>query len=210
MRHDWDRIRAEYISGSESLRSLAAKHKVSLSSLGTRAAREDWAEARDTERKRVRGMAMARSRERRVKREAAALERVEGQIERIIGEIERALEDGEQLYRHIIYVGKGKQDEQVLAKLDTKAARDYVAMLHELKEMLDEYNGTIQKREREELKLKKARLKLDTQKAGLQGSVDEGETGVIMMPPLDNGPVEELVIGGEETGTREESGETDV
>lgn len=189
MRNDWDRIRGEYISGTDSLRALAAKHGISLSLIGGRAAREDWAELREQERKRVRGMALSRSREKRVKREAAALERVEGQIEWIIGEIERALEDPEQLYRHIIYVGKGKQDEETLQKMDTKAARDYVAMLHELKTMLDEYADTLGKREREELRLKKARLKLDTQKAGLN-QMDDDNTGIVLLPPVEPLPPE--------------------
>lgn len=186
MRHDWARIRGEYITGKESLRALAERCGVSLSQIALRSAREGWQEQRDEERERVRRMAMTKSRARRVKREAAALEQVEGQIEHIIGEIGRALDDEEQLHRHIIYIGKGEQAEKVLAKLDTKAARDYVAMLHELKAMLDEYGGSLGKREAEELKLKKARLKLDTKRAGLAGGADDGETGVILLPPVED------------------------
>ena len=44
---DWRKIRAEYIRGSVSYRSLAKKHGVSFSSLQRRATREKWTDYRD-------------------------------------------------------------------------------------------------------------------------------------------------------------------
>lgn len=194
MKHDWKAIRAEYVAGGGSLRALAEKHGVSLALIGTRSAREGWQEDREAETERVRRLAMSASRARRVKREAASLEKVEGQTERLIDMISTALEDPIQLYRHLVYVGKGAQEEQILGKLDTKAARDYVSMLHELKAMLDEYGQNMDKRTTEDLKLKKARLKLDTRKAGLN-EVSQGESGVILMPALDTGSTVTVEVG---------------
>lgn len=194
MKHDWKAIRAEYVAGGGSLRALAEKHGVSLALIGTRSAREGWQEDREAETERVRRMAMSATRARRVKREAASLEKVEGQTERIIDMISTALEDPTQLYRHLVYIGKGAQEEQILGKLDTRAARDYVGMLHELKAMLDEYGNNMDKRTTEDLKLKRARLKLDTRKAGLN-EVSQGESGVILMPPLDTGSTVTVEVG---------------
>lgn len=43
---DWNRIKAEYVSGTDSLRELSTKHKVPWSTLRSRAYREKWGEDR--------------------------------------------------------------------------------------------------------------------------------------------------------------------
>lgn len=43
---DWNRIKAEYVSGTDSLRELSAKYKVPWSTLRQRAYREKWGEDR--------------------------------------------------------------------------------------------------------------------------------------------------------------------
>ncbi len=43
---DWNRIKAEYVSGTDSLRMLSEKHSVPFSTIRRRSEREGWAEAR--------------------------------------------------------------------------------------------------------------------------------------------------------------------
>lgn len=45
-RIDWDLIKTEYITGNGSLRSIAKKHKVSLTDIGVRSSREKWVDER--------------------------------------------------------------------------------------------------------------------------------------------------------------------
>jgi len=194
VRKDWAAIRAEYVTGKISLRQLAEKHKVSLSNLSIHAAREDWVEERDREREKMNRSVQARTREKRIKREAAALERITGEAEQIIEQIDRALQDPEQLYRHILYTAKGIQGETVLGKLDTKAARDYVSMLLDLKAMMEGMGGIMDRKTMEELKLKKARLNLDKQKAGLNQEA-EGETGIALLPAVEETAESEVIVG---------------
>lgn len=196
MRKDWAAIRGEYVTGEIGLRALAEKYHVSLSTLAVHAAREDWVEEREKEREKILRSAQARSREKRIKREAVALERLTGLSEAIIDAIDRALEDPEQLYRHVIYVGKGTQGEEVLAKLDTKAARDYVAMISELQAVFTSAGGILDKKTAEDLKLKRARLNLDKQKAGLNQE-SEGDTGIALLPPVEETAETEVVVGDE-------------
>ncbi len=199
MRTDWAAIKAEYVATGTGLRALAEKHHVSLSTLGIHAAREDWVEAREEAQRKIVESALEKSRRKRANREQQALERLMDQAEKIIGEIDRALEDPYQLYRHIIGIGKGKQEEQTLGKLDTKAARDFVGMIAELQEVVATSGGILDKKTAEDLKLKRARLNLDKQKAGLNGT-QEGESGIALLPAVEDDAENEVVVGddGEE------------
>lgn len=199
MRTDWAAIKAEYVATGTGMRTLAEKYHVSLSALGTHAAREDWVEAREAEQKRIAESAVARSRRKRANREQAALERLMDQAEKLISAIDLALEDPYQLYRHIIGIGKGEQEEQTLGKMDTKAARDFVGMIAELQEVVATSGGILDKKTAEDLKLKRARLNLDKQKAGLNGT-PEGESGIALLPQVETDAESEVVVGddGEE------------
>ena len=194
MRKDWTAIKAEYVTGKISLRELAEKYHISLSTIGTRAAREDWAEEREQERAKIAQSVQAKTREKRIKREAVALERITGEAEKLIDEVAQSLEDPDQLYRHVIYTMKGIQEEKVLGKLDTKAARDYVSMLLDLKALMADMGGILDKKTAEELRLKKARLNLDKQKAGLNQE-SESDTGIALLPAVEESAENEVVIG---------------
>ena len=51
---DWNRIKAEYVSGVESLRSLSEKHCVPFSTIRRRAEREKWSADREAARIEIR------------------------------------------------------------------------------------------------------------------------------------------------------------
>lgn len=194
MRRDWERIRAEYITGTETLRQLAERLKIPLSTIFNQASKGGWVEEKERERARIQAGVQAKAREKRIKREAVALERVETQIERLLDEIERALADPVQLYRHILYTERGIQGEVELGKMDTKSARDIMAILSEMKASLDSMGGVLDKRTAVEIRLKKQRLKLDQRKAGLEGKTDDDHTGVVILPAIEDGDVEEVIV----------------
>ncbi len=193
MRRDWDAVRAAYVTGTETLRQLAERMAIPTSSLFRRASADGWVEAKEAERQRIAESVQARTRAKRIKREAAALERVETQIERLLREIERALQDEQQLYRYIVKGQDGSQ-ELTFGKMDTRAARDLMAILAEMKASLEGMGGVLDKRTAEEIRLKKARLKLDQRKAGLEGKADDEATGVIVLPEIDSGDVETVEV----------------
>lgn len=194
MRRDWEKIRAEYVTGTETLRQLGERLGIAYSTISRVAAKEDWVEAKEKERIRISESVQAKAREKRIKREAAALERVETQIERLLEEIERALADPLQLYRHILYTERGIQGEVELGKLDTKSARDIMSILADMKASLEGMGGILDKRTAEEIRLKKQRLKLDQRKAGLEGKADDDHTGVVILPAIEDGEIEEVVV----------------
>ncbi len=47
MRRDWDTLKAEYAQGNCTLRDLAAKHHLTLGSIGRHAAADGWLQARE-------------------------------------------------------------------------------------------------------------------------------------------------------------------
>ena len=50
---DWNAIKAQYISGSTSMRKLAVEHGVPFATLRDRAIREEWTKGRNTVRNRI-------------------------------------------------------------------------------------------------------------------------------------------------------------
>lgn len=194
VRRDWERIRAEYITGTETLRQMAERLKIPFSTVFNRASKDGWVEAKEEEKEKIQASVQAKAREKRIKREAAALERVETQIERLLEEIERALADPVQLYRHILYTERGIQGEVELGKMDTKSARDIMSILADMKASLEGMGGILDKRTAEEIRLKKQRLKLDQRKAGLEGKADDETTGVVLLPAIDDSEPEEVVV----------------
>lgn len=52
-RHNWSKIRAEYVSTNKSQRELAAKYGVSASQLAARASKEEWRKKREAHRNKV-------------------------------------------------------------------------------------------------------------------------------------------------------------
>ena len=194
MRRDWTKIRAEYVTGTETLRQIGERLGIAYSTISRVAAKENWVEAKEAERERIRNSVQVKAREKRIKREAAALERVETQIERLLEEIERALADPVQLYRHILYTERGIQGEVELGKMDTKSARDIMSILADMKASLEGMGGILDKRTAEEIRLKKQRLKLDQKKAGLEAKTDDETTGVVLLPAIDDSEPEEVVV----------------
>ncbi len=177
MRRDWKALREKYVQGRMTMQELAEAEKVPYRTITTRASKEGWTELREAFREAVAQKAREKAVKRRGRREAEALAALEETNEQLLDEIRKALEDEDQLYRHLVSLGKDGAEEQTLHMLNTVNLRNLVESLSTIQTMIAAHGNILDKRTVEELKLKKQRLKLDKQKSGLEDR-DDGETGV--------------------------------
>lgn len=177
---DWGKIESDYMANRLSYREIADKYKVSLSSVARHGRKNGWTEKREQFANRVNTRARSKAEYKKASRRAEALMRVDELAERLLTELEVAMDDEDQLYRHVLYVGKGVQGERVIDKVDTKAARELTETLRSLLDVLRDVKEAPGKLDLERLKLQKDRLRLDREKAAV-GQFDEKETGVVYL-----------------------------
>ena len=135
MRQDWRKIQTDYMRGGKSLRQIAVKYGVSQSAVFRRAARENWVELRNQKASKALTRAREEAAETEGRRLAAKMERLEELADMLTAQIEKALGDDKQLYRYMVGVGPGRQEEQTLKILDTKRAREMVDAMAALKQL---------------------------------------------------------------------------
>lgn len=195
---DWKKIESDYMANRLTYREIAEKYGVSLSSVARHGRKNGWPEKREQFADRVNTRARSKAEYKKAARRAEALMRLDELAERLLMELEVAMDDEDQLYRHVLYVSKGQQDERVLDKLDTRSARDMVETLRTLVEVIRDVKESPGKLDAERLKLQKERLRLDREKAAM-GQAEEEETGVAMLAPVaeDADSGKEIVLGEE-------------
>lgn len=135
MRQDWQKIQTDYMRSGMSLRQIAVKYSVSQSSVFRRASRENWVEKRQQKASRSIARAREKAEKATAERTAANLERLAELADMLTAQIEKALGDDKQLYRYMVGVGPGRQEEQTLKILDTKRAREMVDAMAALKQL---------------------------------------------------------------------------
>lgn len=180
---DWMQVREKYVSGRMSLQELAESEGLKYIQVRKRASAEDWTGQREAFRERVAEQARKTAIRRRGKREAEVLQQVEDAAEELVARITAALEDDKLLYRHLV-MAHGSTEERVYNVLNAKNGRELVGMMTELAALIAGHGNILDKRTKDEISLKKQRLKLDREKAGLDGGGD-GETGIGLMPPVE-------------------------
>lgn len=102
--------------------------------------------------------------------------------------IERICSDAEQFNRHLIQVrdadGSQGVQERAYKKGDTRALRELAAAMKDLVSVIRDVNGIPTLQEARQLEIAQGRLDLDRQKAALASDVDDDETGVVILPPV--------------------------
>lgn len=184
MGRNWEMLKEKFVCGKMTLAELSEQNGVPYSVVRKHASKEKWNEQREAFRQQVSEKARNAAAKRRGKREADVLLQIEEICEELINVIKAALEDENQLYRHILSIKNGEQDERVLKILNTKTARELVDTVSVLQSMVARHGNILDKRASEEIKIKKQRLLLDKEKAGLSDNNDS-ETGIALMPDLD-------------------------
>ena len=127
MKHDWQKIEHEYVTGDMPLRELAARHHVAMSTLSKHAKDAQFTEKRDKYRKRVAQKAVTRA----STRDGRAIARLMTGTEKAIRELRKAITN-DTLYGYIVEDPPTKDEEtgekrpgglrlQLMDKADTKA-----------------------------------------------------------------------------------------
>ncbi|MBP3649194.1 MAG: hypothetical protein J6K73_05380 [Clostridia bacterium] len=197
MAHDWGKIETDYMVNDLSYRQIAEKYSISESTVARHGKKNDWPEKRQQFASKVHTRALQKIASRRAGKEAKALSRVEELAERLVEKLEEAMQDEKQLYRHILTTSSRAQAEKVLDKMDTKAVRDIAATMQTLTDTLRTIGGLMTARDEFAVEIEAAKLELEREKIA-KGAEDDGESGVVILGGLDYGPVQEVVLGGEE------------
>lgn len=189
MATNWTRIELEYVAGEKTLRELAKAKRVSYSTLSKRASEGGWARKRQKHRAEVESEALARARERGLKRMDEMLQASEKLMDAAV----EAIQDNEQFKRWVMTEGCGEgcseTVEKVFDKRDTRAMKDMTFVLKELTAILRDAYGI--KTPAQELgeKLAKERIsqvKAQTAKLKREAGVDQKETGgAVVLPVID-------------------------
>jgi len=200
--YDWGKIETDYMVNDLSYRQIAEKYGISESTVARRGSKNNWPEKRQQFASKVHTRALQKIASRRAGKEAAALSRVEELAERLLGKLDEAMQDDKQLYRHILTTSSRAQKETVLQKMDTKAVRDIASTMQTLADTLRTIGGIMTAREEFAVEMDAARLELERDK--LNGNTgDDEDSGVVILGGVDNSPVREIVLGGDESEAAE-------
>ena len=191
-RHDWERIKAEYITDPQaSYRKLCTKYDVPFSTLRDRAARENWvAERKKTQNKIVR-QAAQKIVSRQAKRIAQELDPALEAAAKINQLVLDTLKDEKQFKRHLIQrkekfdsgTEKWWVEEQEFDVVDTKRLRDLAQALKISKELMRLLQGLLDPADEKRLQLEQERLELEKTRAGISDGEDD-ETGIVILPEV--------------------------
>lgn len=178
---DWEAIKAAYAVGGDSLREIAERYGIALAQVQKHSAADGWIEARKIYRSKLAKAAMGEAEG----KDAAILTSLLGSIEKLTRQIAKALDDPDQLHRHLVQVGSGDGDfetiEKRFDKLDWVGARAAAQTLKDLTAVARDLLGIRSRQQAEEFAIVTQRLELERAKAALGEQTDEG-TGVILLP----------------------------
>lgn len=178
---DWEAIKAAYAVGGDSLREIAERYGIALAQVQKHSAADGWIEARKIYRAKLAKAAMGEAEG----KDAAILTSLLGSIDKLTRQIARALEDPDQLHRHLVQEGSGdggfETVEKRFDKLDWLGARAAAQTLKDLTAVARDLLGIRSRQQAEEFAIVTQRLELERAKAALGEQTTEG-TGVILLP----------------------------
>jgi uncharacterized protein YjcR len=187
-RGDWPELKAEYVAGSMSIRELAEKHDIPFCTLQYRSSKDKWGPARREYRKKLVETTLKKDRSRRASACVKQLQAMGRAAEHATHAIERICSDAEQFHRHLVQErdAQGAQDvrERVYAKGDTRALRELAAAMKDLVAVIRDVHGVPTLQDQATMELAREKMELDRQKAALASDVDDDETGVVILPPV--------------------------
>lgn len=135
---NWEKIKAEYITGNIGQRKLAKKYNVSVSVLSKRCSAEKWVEARKKSRDKVVANAVRKAETKQVSiatKELTLLDKIEKHLD-------RAISDVDQFNKYIVteQTGNGRTEttERMYTKADMKALKDAAQVLAMVEKMKQE------------------------------------------------------------------------
>ena len=180
---NWESIKVEYITTDISLRKLAKKYDIPQSNINRRCSNEKWVEQREQYKSKV----TAKTVEKSANRESSRLARLMDTTSKAIDVAVKAFGDPDQFNRYIVekreryglpvHIGDDEtgdaalisertwSEEQIFAKVDTRALKDLTAVLKDLTGLMRDFYNLPTPAQEEAQRIAKERLELDKQKA---------------------------------------------
>ena len=178
---DWEAIKAAYAVGNDSLSDIAARYGIAQTAVSAHSSADGWVAARKAYRLKVAKAAMGEAEG----KDAAILTSLLSSIDKLTRQIARALDDPDQLHRHLVQEGDGAGGfttvERLYDKLDWVGARAASQTLKDLTAVARDLLGIRSRQQAEDFAIVTQRLELERAKAALGEQTTEG-TGVIMLP----------------------------
>ena len=171
-------LKAEYITGRDSYKTMAKKHNVSLSTLQRAAAEQGWFAERQQYRIEAVSRAVAAEQDNEVDRLRKLMQATEAIQDVVI----MAFGDGKQFNRHLVQtevydpdIGAALKDtvERVYDKVDTKAIKDLTGAIRDLTYSVRNLYGLPTQAEREQQRIAAERLNMDKRKAESDETADK-------------------------------------
>lgn len=185
---DWPVLKAEYAAGRLSVREIAEKYSIPFSTVQHQAKNGRWGQARKEYRQKLVEATLKKDRSRRASACVKQLQAMGRAAEMATQAIERICSDAEQFHRHLIQVrdadGSQGAQERVYAKGDTRALRELAAAMKDLVAVIRDVNGIPTLQDQATMELAREKMELDRQKAALSADIDDDETGVVILPPV--------------------------
>lgn len=184
-KHDWEKIKTEYVTGEMSYAQLADKYKISRTQFNQKACKDKWFDARKEYRKKV----VTKTTDKIANAEAKQMAKLQGIACNLSGMIDEVSKKSDQMYKHIVTsrneLGAEWTEVKELDKADTKMIRDLVAATKDLTSIMRNLYGIPTLQEEQQLALAREKLEIDKAKAAAYMPDDEDdETGVIMLAPI--------------------------
>lgn len=203
---NWEIIKTEYITTDISHRKLASKYSVPLSNIQRRSKAENWVDCRSQYKAKVTSKTLEKS----ANRESNRLAKLMDVTSKAIDVVVSAFDDKDQFKRHLVdrqekyafpsYQGEetdegGEVDtkdllaekrwteEQIFQKIDSKALKDFTAVLKDLTGLMRDFYDIPTPAQAEAQRIAAERLELDRRKNAMSEE-DDDETGIIMMPSV--------------------------
>lgn len=203
---DWEAIKTEYITTETSQSKLAKKYGVPRSTICKWCAREGWVEQRE----RYRAGVVQKTIERRAHEDSNQLTKMIDAAEKITGIAVGALDDESKLYTYMVErrekyeipVGSasgvpwvdGDPDTPVIEKqwvedreskvLNTRALKDLSNIVREMTGLIRDFYNIPTPAQIEQKRINDQRLELERMKLNRGEDDDDGETGVVILPEV--------------------------
>lgn len=174
--YDWEKLKTEYVTTNISLKKLADKYGIRVSTVNDKSRHEGWVAAKKSYQSKVVDRAINKA----IAKQANALAKELDVCDKISDVLQRALGDAEQFNRHIVqneYVAENGDlvrvtEEQTLNKIDTRALKEVASTLKLVEEMkrsmmsiqtMEQHNREL--REKRKLQIEEEHLELEKRKS---------------------------------------------
>ena len=176
---DWERIRTEYITGRENLRTLCERCGVAYSSISKRSSAEKWAQQRKEYAKTVQKKALARASTRDARRVAS----LQTAGRRMCQELERLMADAQkQLYTHVAIEtadGRSRLTERRLETVDDHRLLNLAKAMREMTGVMRNLYDIQTASEREQLAMAREKLEIEREKLA-RGDAQDTQVEIVM------------------------------